>query len=58
MCCGGMAVAILLSVLFIPESPSWLVGMQANNNDPDKGLKKAEKSLKWLYKNQEVKKFH
>ncbi|KAK6619692.1 hypothetical protein RUM43_012449 [Polyplax serrata] len=51
ICCGTIATASLVSILFLPESPSWLVGMRTTQKDPGKGLRKAERNLKWLYKN-------
>lgn len=44
----------LIATLFLPESPSWLVGLRHEGKDPNKAMKKAERNLKWLYKKTEV----
>lgn len=54
ICCGGIAILSLMSILILPESPPWIVGLQTSDEDPNKGLKQAERSLKWLYKNESV----
>lgn len=55
ICCGLMAATSFTLMMFIPESPSWLVGVRSNKRDkaPNTGLRRAEISLKWLYKRRE-----
>lgn len=56
ICCGLIAATSFALIMFIPESPSWLVGFRSNKKDeaPSNSIKRAEISLKWLYKRKEV----